>query len=157
MDPVRFHLKDRNGELHEYEVGYHTPSEGTRLALTILSCLAEPGARLIQEVLPRIDKIQDLGLSGDMDVSEAIPAVVKALDGLDIAAVGVDVAQVLRNLEPALVKACFSKTKRDGKYLAQDQNYDEAYAGNWGELYKALMRIVRVNDFVPFLSTLSDT
>lgn len=121
---------------HSYTILKHPAEEGWPLAAEIMALLAEPFARIVGAWLS----------SGDVETPEGLPTDIKWED------TGEDIATSLRVLasRPDLVKRIFANTTRDGKALSHPLVFDEAYRGNYREMAKAMMEIVKANGFIPF-------
>lgn len=136
-----FELNDGQGQAHRYTCALHPPSrDGVALALDLAALGLEPVARLAQGVLKdaKVESVQ--ALLDDKTLFER----------LDLAKVGADLrAALLMPQAATLPRRLLSNTTRDGKDLGTDFAFDEAYAGNYLELAKALWEVVRANRFLP--------
>lgn len=143
MDPVETTIKDRQGNLHTYEIHPQKPTEALPDVLQLLAMGAQPLARIIQLYLEaeEVDPTQ-------LDQFAA---------GMDWTQIGSDVQESLRALDPAIARRLFRRTFRDGADLSLDQVYDKAYTGNWSEYFKALWAIVQANGFLDFAASFSTT
>lgn len=143
MDPATFQLEGADGQLHDYEVTPHMTSEGTNLMLRVMATAAEPLSRLASAYLETKDEV-----SLDDDLSDALAT-------LDLSQIGSDVKAALLGLDSEILREFFARTRRDGESLTKVTAYDEAYQGNWAEWMQALKEIIRINGFIPFLSSLA--
>ncbi len=80
------------------------------------------------------------------------------LESVDFSDIGADVEAVFRALaaNPKIVRRLFSGTFRDGADLSNDAHFDQAYAGNYTELFRAVKTIIQANGLIPFLDTLGN-
>ena len=71
------------------------------------------------------------------------------LADVDLAPIGVALRKSL--LSPRmlpLVRKLLHNTKRDGKPLREDIHFNDAYQANFGEVFKALVKIIGINHFL---------
>lgn len=155
-----FVLDGADGEQHTYRVSKkHTPMSrgqgpsGLKLINYVATVAAEPIARLLEsnagslmetytqkartgegmgqeDILDSVDS-DDLN-DVNMDFASAVNALVDAYDSIDPE----DVFQKL-----------FYFTTRDGQQLAKAQNFNQAYAGNYVEAFKAAYKVCQFNGF----------
>jgi hypothetical protein len=140
-------LNDREGNPHAYLITPIRASQSVDIALSILSCIAKPGSRLIR-----------IGIEAEEINESSSPEEIQALLGkIDWSEMAQDAESVLRSLaeQPALVRRLFNGTFRDNADLSNDGHYDLAFSGNWGEWYVALKEIVAANGLLPFLDSLA--
>lgn len=139
-----FILTDQAGEEHKYRVDVHPSREGSDLMLALCSILSEPflqGIRLVTAEMEQGKAFKDVDIS-------------KILRKADLSDLGGSLRTAVLSLDGDILHAFFKYTYRDGERLAGQGAYDRAYAGNWGEWSKALWKIIKVNGFLHFLSTM---
>lgn len=160
-----FTLADSQGKAHNYVVNAHPAGEGTPLVLYVISLAAEPIGRLVETKAADlidvvINKIASGELSPDDDVSklkEVIGGedVQRLLHGIEWSRVAADIRVSLAALDtPQLIRQVLKYTHRDGKNLALDGEYDQAYTRNYMELFKAVWAVVQFNGFAGFTISL---
>jgi len=146
MSAIKFSLDDSNGESHNYTMTLHLGGEGSLLAMQIMGFVAEPAIGAMLGLFDRATgSVTDL-LS--LDVSAL-------LDGIDAASVGPAIAGVLADPKThRIVKRDLVKyVHRDGKPLSNDTNFDQAFQGNYAELFKLCWEVAKSNRFLPLGST----
>lgn len=120
-------IQDDKGKSHKYQVTQFAAMRGLRMA-----------TRLVQLVGPGVGEAMDLARSGGlaklMDADIDLSAVVKELVGQ------LDEDKVLN-----LVTDLLSSTHRDGQDMSQETVFNDAYAANYGELFRALVFVLEVN------------
>lgn len=128
--PVEFTLLDDAGNPHGYVVPLHPAVEGQRLMCQILALAAGP----LADLATAYQRTDGNGLDADVD----------------LAAVGRQMGAALASdAPPRLIRDLLRYTARDGKALAQDGGFNDAYTGNYGELLFALWEVVKANRFLP--------
>lgn len=137
-----FILVDHEGEEHEYRVDVHPSREGSKLMLALAATATEPVLQTIRMYASEAE---------DGKAPQGLGDIVKHPKFSEL---GVALRSALLELDPEMLELLFRYTYRDGKRLASVAEYDRAYAGNWGEWTKALWKIVQVNGFAGFLSTM---
>ena len=149
--PDKFSLADTSGNPHDYTVQPHPAGEGTRLVLTLMGLAGEPLGRLLESELGGVaEKIKSGEVSLDDDVSELAK-------GIDFSAIARDLRMALAAVDgPQLFCDILKYTHRDGHPLAESGHYDAAYQQNYGELLKAVWRVVQVNGFLGFIGSLTN-
>ena len=127
---------------HQYVTIKHPPQEGLALSLRLLGT----GLGALAEAIGALgESKREIGamLNGDLDNLIA-PATKGALG-------------VQRLLEaddaPAFIRRVLAHTSRDGEALSTDAAFERAFAGNYGELYEAVVEVVVGNGFLPGLAT----
>ena len=138
MEPVHFSLSGADGVDHSYIVVPHPTSLAVPIVLEILGMLAPS---LVQLLVAGVEG----GLDSDFET---------LLREMDMSVLGRDLQASFHSLSPETIRGLFVRTIRDGKELQQVAAYDTAYAGNITEFLKAIQKIVSINGFIPFLSTL---
>lgn len=149
MDPKTLTLKDRAGKPVSYLITPLRPSQSIDLALNILACVAQPGARVVKLLV-------DTGeITADTDTEK----ITEIMASVDLVALGADAESAIRSLanRPDLVRRLFVGTFRNDQDMGDDGSYDLAYGGNWGEWYVALKAIVQTNGLIPFLDMLGNS
>lgn len=131
-----------------YKTTVHAPSEAMDLAKELYASLAGPGVDILKAMIANREEL------ADDNVEEAFAK-------LETENLSKQLASALRSLDTEQIREMFSKTVREndeGQYqeLSQSVVFDQAFAGNWGEMIQALVQIVKVNGFVDFLSTTID-
>lgn len=148
--PVRFTLHDADGVEHAYEVILHPATEGARIMWQLVAMGVEPIAKLAGGLLASegLSATSIRGLLNDPAGLEKLRA------GLDVGGLATSIRASLASVSlPALTKDILSRTSRDGRDLANQLLFDEAYSGNYGELALALWKVVQANRFLPGLPT----
>ena len=145
MDDHTFELEDSDGQLHEYRVDTHPTREGSMLMLRLSALLSEPMLHAIRLGFKQMDR-QDRAM-GDIDIAAI-------MEEADLDDLGGSLRAALSGLSAADLHEFFAHSYRDGEPLQNVATYDSAYQGNWGEWMKALIRIIRVNGFMDFLSSM---
>lgn len=152
MDPVTFSLNDRAGKPHDYVLLAHLPAEGFKLACAVQDVVVGPLAVLAKgaggspALLDVIDRL--MADEAEAKSDPAIAEVVAALLGLDLDALVAAVRKALAGCEDmVLIHALLARMTRDGKPLSDPAVFDAAYAGNLGEMMKAVGRSAGVNGF----------
>lgn len=150
-----FTLADRDGAEHAYQCTEHPTDEGFDLQLD----LAEIMATVPAVILAGLEAMES------MDPDKAKPAKGPAPASFNPAVLGGAVSAVPQAIARAggstLVKRILAHTKRQAvaqgtfQPLSSDLQRDEAYAGNYAELYKAIWGIVKAN-FDPFSMVSTD-
>jgi hypothetical protein len=126
-----FQMKDRKGVAHTYKV-----------VSLLRASVSLPLALRYQAVLS--SKLLNF-LAGD------------GMDG-DAKEIGALAAQAFGQLadKPELIHGLFANVTRDGKLLEDEPMFDEAYSGNWDELYMAIPKLLLLNGIIPFSDTISE-
>jgi hypothetical protein len=140
---IKFSLKDKSGNNHQYELTLHPPSEsGIRIALQIAGLGIEPLAEMVGGILSELD-LDGVQSMLDLDV-EAI------LTKVDFSKIGEKLRPALLSGDsPGLLMDILSLTYRDGKSLSDPEVFNPAYRGNYMELWKAVGKVIQINDFLP--------
>jgi hypothetical protein len=145
-----FTLADRHGEEHAYQCTEHPTDEGFDLQLD----LAEILATVPSVVLAGLEAMESLDTPDD-----AKPGNAPAPPVFNPAALGGAVAAIPQAIAKAgghrLLVRILKHTKRQAvdkgtfQPLSSELQRDEAYAGNYAELYRAVWEVVKAN-FDPF-------
>lgn len=146
MSAIRFTLPDSSGESHDYTMTLHLGGEGSILAMQIMGFIAEPALNAVMGLL------EHSGGTG----AQLLDLQTSALfDGLDQSTIGPALGRILTNPDAhKIVRRDLVKyVHRDGKPLAQDTNFDQAFQGNYGELFKVVWEVAKRNRFLPLGST----
>lgn len=132
-------IKDRFGDEHAYEIRPLPASKSLDLAVKILAVISQPGIALIGQ------------LAGDGGAENV------DLTQIDLSSLGGNLDGALNNIaaDPSLIRRLFQGVTRDGKTVADDNGFNEAFTANFGEMYKALKEIIDTNGFIPFLGSLA--
>lgn len=71
---------------------------------------------------------------------------------LDTSALAKSTREALHRLgeRPEILMRLFSRTVRDGQPLSNPAAFKMAYQGRWMEMLKAIVEIVKLNNFLPF-------
>lgn len=139
----QFQLEGSDGETHEYRVNLHPASDGARIAIKLYSLAGEPIGELIQTY------VKSEGL--DLDSEDGAQAIMAELDFAEVAG---HVREALVRLDTDdLLKSLFQNVKRDGEDMANRTYFDQAYRGNYGEMFKAAWRVIKVNGFLHSFGT----
>ncbi len=138
MSDFEFQVPDRNGELHTYTGAFHDfESEAAKLAVQLSSLFAKPMALLAPAVM---EAGPDEVVAGAR-VPELLDGVTQILGGLDL---GYWLPELFRH------------TQRDGRPLSDKAVRKEAFGGNLSEAFRAMVKVIEVNDFLPWLPILVD-
>ena len=129
MTSIKFTLKDRQKNPHNYESMMLPAAESLPIAQEIMALGSAPLVRLVGQ-----------------QINGGEP---------DWAGIAEDLPAVLRSLKPEMITKILSNTFRDGKDLGHGPTFDAAYSGNWGELYQAIWKVVDANGFLDFFDSLS--
>lgn len=125
-DTTKTRINDSAGKGHAYECIQHAGRDGVKLMASLLDICAEPMAVV----------------AGDAGKGEKV-----ALAEVNIAQLGAAVGAAARALVKSgsdeLLDELFANTLRDGKPV-MDQ-FDAAYQGNYGELFSAIVFVVKAN------------
>lgn len=120
-------ILDDRGKSHKYQVTQFAAMRGLRLA-----------TRLLQLVGPGVGEAMDLagqgGFAKIMDADIDLSAVVKELVG-----------QLDEDKVTSLISDLLSSTHRDEQDMNYEENFNAAYAANYGELFRALTFVLEVN------------
>jgi len=127
---------------HEYLTSEHPGTEGQRVSWALLGSAAEPLGRLLGQVFSE---------EGALDRLQAEGATLTSMvDGLDLAKAGADLGSILALVDgPALTRQILRHTLRDDQPLDRDAVFDEAYAGNYAEMFRAVFKVAMINGFFP--------
>lgn len=139
-------IKTEEIDGHVYSCQTHSTLEGLPIVGAILAALPGPLLTALHSLRENTsESIVDMNLDG-------------IFSEINLKELGPEVAEAIRNLSerPALIASVFKHTTRDGNALGKQREFDKAYSGNWGEFYKALFWVVKVNGFVPLGSTSED-
>lgn len=144
-----FTLTDGDGAVHQYEVVLHPPTEGQRVMWTLLSHLVAPITGLLGGLVPLLELSRGRKISELLDDPEAMQRFGEVLAEVDFGKLTATLQAALAAPEmDRLVLQILSRTSRDGAPLANQLQFDEAYAGNYGELLSAVWEVVRANRFL---------
>lgn len=124
-----FRLRDADGKDHIYEVQLHPGTQGYVLSNRLTGIATGALGKLLEGPQAGLEKLADL----DVEASALGPAVQQAIAGLPL----------------ELMRSILRYTNRDGKDLNTDLVFDDAYRRNYGELYLAVLGVVRFNRFFP--------
>ncbi len=149
MSDFTFSCKDAQGDSHRYELQRHRGSEGLAIAPQLLALIVQPLSAALGPVAGAVFEAK--GLKG---ITEN-PAV---LASVDMGAFGKALSSVLQGLPPALMLSILRYTNRDGVPLVAQsgratEHFDLAYAGNYSEMWSALLEVCRINHFFPGLDS----
>ena len=142
-----FETIDSFGEKHKYVCEFHPfESDANVLAWRLLELMSEPLAKMIPALFPSGGKMSSANLQS---IAEELN-----FSGDELMIVVKDIGNLIGKLNmPALTNELLKYAVRDGKALSDPDNRDDAFSGNFGEVYKALYQIVRQNNFFPSLGT----
>lgn len=148
--PVRFTLHDADGVEHAYEVILHPATEGARIMWQLVAMGVEPVGKLAAGLLAS----DGLSATSIRTLLNDPAGLERLRTGLDLTGLAASVRTSLASVQMgALTKDILSRTSRDGRDLANQLLFDEAYSGNYGELALALWKVVQANRFLPGLPT----
>jgi len=153
--PTEIIVHDYAGNPHTYTVVLHKPSEGMQISYEMIRAGGPALPRLIGLVLSDdgvLKKLADAAESlksddKNLDLADIVKLV---SDHVDLRAAGADLESVLASLDgPSLARRILSRSLRDGAALGNDTNFDTAYAGNYAEMWLAVVKIAQANRFFP--------
>ncbi|MEL6349400.1 MAG: hypothetical protein AAFV53_40230 [Myxococcota bacterium] len=155
-----FTLHDRNGDPHDYEVTLHPPMEGLIISQQLASLGLEPITQAIEGVLPHLARgfmaAQEAANKAGRDTISMMDFAVdpEALVwDLRVGRVGEQLSAAIRRLDVGLVQKILAKTTRDGRPMGSSRrinsDFDDAYRGNYTELFVACGRVIAINGFLP--------
>lgn len=153
--PAEFQLDDAEGNPHSYYVTLHPFDSGSRISYELVRAGGPALPRLLAMVLADggvLEKLQDsLGAAGGEASLDDLGGIVGDIaKSIDLRAVGADLESVLHSLDGAdLAKRVLSRAVRDGKPLSEPENLTAAYAGNYAEMWTAVLKIAQANRFFP--------
>ncbi len=143
-----FVLLDGDRNSHSYILTEHPPDEGLDIIGELMAVAGGPIGQLAHGVLGDMTT-KGLSLSTMMDSD--------ALAGVDWAGVGRDIAQAIKAIRLSKFAArLLYYTYRDGHHLRDPDVMRQAYRANYGEVFRALGKVMEINHFVPFSSTPTD-
>lgn len=169
MTATTFQLKDRKGQLHDY---IHTPlpldisiTVGLALAPILGQAVGELVDGLAQTILPAVlagigggaPAAAGAGLAKtllDIDVSK-LGDIASAMTSLDWSKLTGAVGQGVGRLDPAVIYQLISTCSRDMAPLSQQANRKAAFESNPQELVKLVGKILSLEGFLDFGSTLT--
>lgn len=140
--PVEFNetVTDDDGVEHEYRIIPFNPDDGFDILSAVLACTSEPLGRIFD------------ALGGEEETTiESAGANLAQLLGqeVDTVKLGGAVAELVSGIQKQggsrLVKRILSQTFRDGHRLNDAAAYNRAYRANYGELFRAIFAVLRVN------------
>ena len=153
MEPSRFQLVDSEGQTHEYLLTKHLASDGTRVALRIMSLVSGPIAEALVALVGSDGALQRFADEGIESIS--IDALGEAMSGVSMGDLAAQLAKTLG--DPATSKLMTTDLMRyvirDGKNLSNKTEYDRAFTGNYLELFKLCMEVIKANGFLLFAPT----
>lgn len=116
-------IKDDEGTEHRYHTVMFGASDGFTLKM-------------------RLGKILGVGLGGALEFTIGSGS----LDSGHISQAGPAIFnQILAEGGPAFLRELFRHTSRGGAKLSEKTAFDVAYQGNYGEMYEALLWVLKVN------------
>lgn len=129
---------------NQYTTQLIPADEAWPLACEILALGAEPLARVLGTWIAAEDSLQESGAS--------VEGLQEALAQVDWTSIGGDVAEALRFLakNKPLMKRLLVTTWRNNKHLDHPDVFNEAFTGNYKELFLCLKEVVRLNGFLLF-------
>jgi hypothetical protein len=131
-----FTLEGADGEKHTYDVALHPGLEGSQIALRLYTMAGEPLGELVQTFAQSDD------LDGEDDAGELLSEV-------DMSSVVSNIRDAIMSLDSeAFLLEVLKYTDRDGQPLKKEINFDEAYRGNYGELWQAVWKVIEANGFL---------
>ena len=141
----KFELTDSQGISHKYSVMLHPASAGVRLSVQLV--------RLLGPTLLAVADMSVAGPMGDTDASSILEKIdSSAISGAFAALEDVDSDKLLAQL--------FAQTTRGGHALtsggALNETFNNAYRGNYLEMWQAAVKVVMLNNFLP-LDSISGT
>lgn len=152
-DVHRFTLYDHDGDEHDYTLTLHAGSDGTTVALQLMALLSGAAAQGLVALLGSdglLDRIAREGL--DAVSTDDLAAAMSGLTGADISKA---LAAALGDPKTAdlLTRGLVKYVTRDGKPMSNRRDFDIAYMGNYAELFRCAMEVVRANRFLPWSPT----
>jgi hypothetical protein len=140
-----FTVEDANGEKHRYVGSLHKPTtDGIQISLQLAGLGLQPLIAGVKGILK--ESGGDIEKLIDSDVSTLLEKL--------------DVDTVLEKLQPALLSdqlpglphRLMKEWTRDAKDLSNEIVFNECYRGNYLELIKAMIEVIKVNRFLPLPS-----
>lgn len=145
--PIEFELKSADGEVVQYSVVLHPPSEAQPIIWQIMHAAAKPLASLLEGNLGRLFT----AFTSDQEVN--IQDLITELD-LKLSTSVEDIFGIIHAIGPEkFTRSLLTHTYRNGLSLKQTTNFDNAYIGNYGEMLEACFYVIKVNRFLGVLST----
>lgn len=140
---IRFELVDSYGEPHQYSLTLHPGGEGSLIAMQLAAMVSEPIIGLLTGLLSGSGSVSLKGLL-DADLGAM-------LEALDASSIGPSVAKALASPEAQrMIRSDFVRyIARDGKQLSNATNFDQAFQGNYLELFKLSWEVAKRNRFLP--------
>ena len=134
----KFELTDSQGVSHKYSVMLHPASAGVRLSVELV--------RLLGPTLLAFADVSVNGPIGDADVAEILSKIdMSTLSSAFAALEDVDSDRLLAQI--------FAQTARGGHGLtsggALNETFNNAYRGNYLEMWQAAVKVVVLNNFLP--------
>lgn len=130
IEPIK--IQDRDGTDHAYTQTLFPAEEGLRLAASLAATLGPAIGRALDSA----------GVESLSGLAEA---------NIDLAGAVRELAQALPAM-PDLAIALLRYTRRDGEQVGDKGAFSMAYAGNYAELSRACMWVVRENGFLDFFT-----
>ena len=133
---------------HAYDVTLHATRDGLKIVRALGRVLAGPLGAAVETAAK--------GVGGAAGLLSAVGEGRWAELNIDLSDVGDKIGDAIERLPEDIERQVLAHTLRDGKPLVAGGQYtatfDAAYQGNYGELLEALMRVVKLNGFIPGLS-----
>jgi hypothetical protein len=143
-----FELQDAEGTPHRYEVILHATRDGMKVVRSLAQVLAGPLGALVEGAAK--------SAGGPAGLLSAIGKGDASSLNINLADLGPVIADAIGRLPADIELQVLGQTSRDGKPLVLQGrlsvSYDEGYRANYAELLQALLKVIRVNRFLPGLS-----
>ncbi|RAL23053.1 hypothetical protein DL240_09205 [Lujinxingia litoralis] len=146
-------IVDAKGTPHSYHIQPHPAGEGTRLVLQVMSLAAEPLGRLLES---KLADMMNRFAEGEFGADTELSSLGAELGDIEWHAIAGDLRRVIAEVDGTrLIRDLLKYTRRDGKALGEQGNYDLAYQQNYLEMLKAVVQVIRINGFLGFTASLA--
>jgi len=141
-----FEVEDYSGKIHKYRFELHPPTnDGIALSLELMALGGTPLLGAIKEVasvtVAKKKKGEKFSIADALDLN------------LDIGSIGENLQRSLLSPQAGSIPQRLMKhAARDGQPLDNPFNFDQAFAGNYLELGKAMYEVIIANRFLPLPS-----
>jgi len=145
-----FVLKDANGEEHAYEVILHGARAGRPIHFALMRMSARPLLEALEQVA-KSGELMDALFSDKGDAAAALMGDPQAMiEKLNLGGLGSKISTALASEDlENLSDLIFAHTRRDKTALSDGVVFDLAYQANYGEMLLALIKVIRLNRFLP--------
>ncbi len=159
---MTFDITDRRGVAHTYNVRYHDASDGPEggatISLRLIAAGIEPLGRIIAETLKAVQDNAEIKakIVDALTNPASVVQITDLIDSATVARFAADARAVMMSgaIDAKLVRAIIANAWRDGVRLSSsDAAWNEAFNGNYVEMYTAAVRIAQENGFFPLPGT----